>query len=174
MDAALFDIYLDKPGWLWLSFFAIVGLLLLFDLGVFHKSARTIDARESLLLSAAYILISLVFGGFVWWYLGSQPGMEFLTSYLVEKSLSLDNIFVIALIFSYFAIPEKFQHRVLFWGVLGVILLRGIMIGVGAALIAQFSWILYLFSGLLMVTGVRMIMSGQEAYEIRKIPSSAG
>ena len=169
-DAALLGHYLGKPGWLWLSFFAVVGLLLLFDLGLFHRSAHEIKVKESLLLSAFYIAMSAVFGGWVWWYLGSQAGMEFLTSYLVEKSLSLDNIFVIALIFSYFAIPAKFQHRVLFWGILGVIVLRGVMIALGAALIAEFSWVLYIFAGFLIITGVKMMMTSEKATELQKNP----
>jgi tellurite resistance protein TerC len=161
---------LGAPGWLWLSFFVLLVSLLLFDLGVLHRSARQIQATESLLLSSFYVVISLAFGGFVWWYLGSQSGMEFLTSYLVEKSLSLDNIFVIALIFSYFAIPAEYQHRVLIFGILGVIILRGIMIGVGSILVAQFSWVLYIFAIFLIVTGVRMMSSGQKEYEVGNNP----
>jgi len=161
---------MSATGWLWLSFFVTLGLLLLFDLGVLHRSAREIRARESLLLSAFYVLISLAFGGFVWLYLGSQPGMEFLTSYLVEKSLSLDNIFVIALIFSYFAIPAEYQHRVLIFGILGVVFLRGVMIGLGTVLVAQFAWVLYIFAVFLIVTGVRMMMSGQKNYEVGNNP----
>jgi tellurite resistance protein TerC len=168
LDAALLD--LGAPAWLWLSFFALLAFLLLFDLGVLHRSARQIQATESLLLSSFYVVISLAFGGFVWHYLGSQAGMEFLTAYLVEKSLSLDNIFVIALIFSYFAIPAEYQHRVLIFGILGVILLRGIMIGLGSILVSQFSWVLYIFAVFLIVTGVRMMMSGQKEYQVGNNP----
>jgi tellurite resistance protein TerC len=161
---------LNPPGWLWLTFFAILGLLLLFDLGVLHRSGRQIGATESLLLSSFYVIISLAFGGFLWWYLGSQAGMEFLTAYLVEKSLSLDNIFVIALIFSYFAIPAEYQHRVLIFGILGVIILRGVMIGLGTIIVAQFSWVLYIFAVFLILTGVRMMTSGQKDYEVGNNP----
>jgi len=97
-----------------------------------------------------------MFGAWVWWYLGAQSGMEYLTGFMIEKSLSMDNVFVIALIFSFFAIPRQFQHRVLFWGILGVIVLRAIMIGLGAALVTEFSWILYIFGAFLVFTGIKM------------------
>lgn len=139
-------------------------------LGRAASSARPIQATESLLLSSFYVVISLAFGGFVWWHLGSQAGMEFLASYLVEKSLSLDNIFVIALIFSYFAIPAEFQHRVLIFGILGVVILRGIMVGLGSVLVAQFSWVLYIFAVFLIVTGFKMMTSGQKDYDVGNNP----
>ena len=145
-----------KPVWIWLTFAAIVIVLLALDLGVLHKTDRAIGVRESLLLSAGYVGIALVFGGWLWWYLGSQSGTEYFTGYLIEKSLSMDNVFVIALIFTYLAIPREYQHRVLFWGILGVIVLRAIMIGLGAALVAQFSWMLYLFGAFLVFTGIKM------------------
>ena len=148
--------FLGKPAWIWFTFFGIVVSLLAFDLGVLHKDDHEIGVRESLLLSAGYISVALLFGSWVWWYLGAQSGMEYYTGFMIEKSLSMDNVFVIALIFSYFAIPRQYQHRVLFWGILGVILLRAIMIGLGATLVSQFSWILYLFGAFLVITGVKM------------------
>jgi len=102
--------------------------------------------RESLLLSGMYIAIALLFGGWVWWELGSQSGMEYLTGFAIEKSLAMDNVFVIAMIFGYFAIPRALKHRVLFWGILGVIVLRALMIGAGAALVSQYGWVLYIFA----------------------------
>ncbi len=154
--SALQSDFLGTPTWTWLAFIGIVVALLAFDLGVLHKEQREIEVGESLLLSAGYIAVALVFGAWVWWYMGSQSGMEYYTGFLIEKSLSMDNVFVIALIFSYFAIPRLYQHRVLFWGILGVIVLRGIMIGLGATLVSQFSWVLYLFGAFLVFTGVKM------------------
>jgi tellurite resistance protein TerC len=148
--------FLGKPAWLWLSFLGVVVTLLAFDLGVLHKDDHEIGVRESLLLSAGYIGVALAFGAYVWWYLGAQSGMDYYTGFMIEKSLSMDNVFVIALIFSFFAIPRLYQHRVLFWGILGVIVLRAIMIGLGATLVSQFSWILYLFGAFLVLTGIKM------------------
>ena len=148
--------FLGKPAWVWLSFVGIVVALLAFDLGVLHKDDHEIGVRESLLLSAGYISVALLFGAWVWWYLGAQSGMDYYTGFMIEKSLSMDNVFVIALIFSFFAIPRQYQHRVLFWGILGVIVLRAIMIALGATLVSQFSWVLYLFGAFLIFTGIKM------------------
>ena len=148
--------FLGTATWLWLAFFTIVITLLAFDLGVLHKDDHEIGVKESLLLSTGYIGIALVFGAWMWWHLGTQSGTEYFTGYLIEKSLSMDNVFVIALIFSYFAIPRLYQHRVLFWGILGVIVLRAIMFAAGAALVSQFNWILYLFGAFLVFTGIKM------------------
>jgi tellurite resistance protein TerC len=147
---------LGKAAWIWLVFAGTVAVLLALDLGVLHKDDREIGIKESLLLSAGYISIALIFGAWVWWYLGAQSGMAYYTGFMIEKSLSMDNVFVIALIFAFFAIPRQYQHRVLFWGILGVIVLRAIMIGAGAALVSRFDWILYLFGAFLVFTGIKM------------------
>lgn len=152
--------WFGKPAWMWLGFLAIIIVLLAFDLGVLHRRQREIDVRESLFLSAVYIALGLAFGGLVWWQLGQAAGIAYLTGFIVEKSLALDNVFVIALIFSFFAIPRQYQHRVLFWGILGVIVLRAIMIGIGATLVAEFGWILYLFAAFLILTGIKMLVLG--------------
>jgi tellurite resistance protein TerC len=170
ITAFLYADFLGKPAWLWLLFVAIVVALLTFDLGVLHKEDREIGASESLWLSAGYISVALAFGAWVWWYLGSQSGMEYYTGFLIEKSLSMDNVFVIALIFTYFAIPRQYQHRVLFWGILGVIVLRAIMIGLGAALVSQFSWLLYVFGLFLVLTGVKMIVIANNMPDIGNNP----
>ena len=149
-------VFLGKAVWIWLVFVGVVVTLLVLDLGVLHKHDREIGVRESLLLSAGYISIAVLFGIWVWWFMGAQSGTEYFTGFLIEKSLSMDNVFVIALIFGYFAIPRQYQHRVLFWGILGVIVLRALMIGLGAALIANFSWVLYLFGAFLVFTGIKM------------------
>jgi tellurite resistance protein TerC len=147
---------------MWLGFIGIVITLLALDLGVLHRGNKEIGVRESLPLSAGYIVLGLAFGGFVWQQLGQEAGVEYVTGFIVEKSLAMDNVFVIAMIFSFLAIPREYQHRVLFWGILGVIVLRAIMIGVGATLVAQFSWVLYIFAAFLILTGIKMLMHQQE------------
>lgn len=158
--------FLGQPAWLWLSFLVLVAALLAFDLGVLHRKQREIPVAESLLLSAGYIAMGLAYGVWIWSHLGAAPAADYFTGYLVEKSLSMDNIFVIATIFSYLAIPRAYQHRVLFWGILGVIVMRAIMIGVGAALVSQFGWVLYLFGAFLLFTGVKMLVSSSEPTDL--------
>jgi len=166
----LFADWLGTPVWMWLGFIAVVIALLVFDLGVLHRDHREIEVRESLILSSGYIGLGLAFGGWVWWQLGAEPGMNYLTGFVVEKTLALDNVFVIALIFSFFAVPRKYQHRVLFWGILGVIALRAIMIGLGAALVSQFGWVLYIFAAFLILTGIKMLWMGDKEPEIGNNP----
>lgn len=151
--------FLGKQTWLWLVFFGIVVTLLVLDLGVLHKDNHVIGVKESLWMSAGYITIALLFGGWIWWEMGAESGMNYMTGFFVEKTLALDNIFVISLIFAYFAIPQIYQHRVLFWGILGVIVLRGIMIALGTTLVHQFSWVLYIFAAFLVITGIKMLLS---------------
>ncbi|AHC49590.1 TerC family protein [Achromobacter sp. SIMBA_011] len=173
MEALLSFLQADfagTPAWSWLLFIGIVISLLVFDLGVLHKEDREIGVRESLLLSAGYISAALLFGGWVWWQMGPASGMAYYTGFLIEKSLSLDNVFVIALIFSFFAIPRQFQHRVLFWGILGVIVLRAIMIGLGAALVSNFGWLMYLFGAFLVFTGIKMWMIADQEPDIATNP----
>lgn len=149
--------WLGTPTWMWAAFMGLVVVLLAFDLGVLNRKDHEIGVRESLALSAFYIAIGLAFGGAVWWRLGGEAGLEYLTGYAIEKSLAMDNIFVFAVIFGALGVPRLYQHRVLFWGVLGVIVLRALMIGGGAALVSQYEWVLYLFAGFLIATGARML-----------------
>ena len=149
--------FLGQAVWLWLVFVTVVVALLAFDLGVLHKDDHAIGIGESLRLSAGYIGVAVLFGCWLWWQLGAERGIEYFTGFVIEKSLSMDNVFVIAMIFSFFAIPRQYQHRVLFWGILGVIVLRALMIGLGAALVTQFSWVLYVFGAFLVATGVKML-----------------
>jgi tellurite resistance protein TerC len=158
--------FLNKPLWMWFSFIGLILFLLVLDLGVFHRQDHEIEVKESLLMSSFYIGIGLLFGGWVWWSLGSVKGVEYLTGFVVEKTLAMDNIFVIAMIFAYFQIPRVYQHRVLFWGILGVILLRGIMIGFGAALVHEFEWILYIFAAFLVITGIKMLFMAEKETDI--------
>lgn len=166
----LTSLFLGQPLWMWLGFLGLVVALLAFDLGVLHRDGHEIEVRESLLLSGFYIALGLAFGGFVWWQLGAQSGVEYLTGFVVEKSLAMDNVFVIAMIFGYLAIPRHLQHRVLFWGILGVIVLRAIMIGFGATLVSEFGWVLYIFATFLIFTGVRMLMAGHEETDLSRSP----
>jgi len=149
--------FLGQAVWLWLVFVTVVVALLAFDLGVLHKDDHAIGIGESLRLSAGYIGVAVLFGCWLWWQLGAERGIEYFTGFVIEKSLSMDNVFVIAMIFSFFATPRQYQHRVLFWGILGVIVLRALMIGLGAALVTQFSWVLYVFGAFLVATGVKML-----------------
>ncbi len=161
---------MDKPLWMWAGFIGIVMALLAFDLGILHRKTHEVSIRESLWMSAFYIAIALAFGGWVWWSLGDQAGKEYLTGFIVEKTLALDNVFVISLIFTYFAIPPLYQHRVLFWGILGVIVLRGIMIALGATLVSQYSWVLYVFAVFLIFTGIKMLFVGDKHPDIGNNP----
>ncbi len=162
--------FLGKAIWIWLVFVGVVVTLLALDLGVLHKDDHEIGVRESLFLSAGYIGMAVIFGAWVWWFLGAQSGTEYFTGFLIEKSLSMDNVFVIALIFSYLMIPRQYQHRVLFWGILGVIVLRAIMIGLGATLVSQFSWILYVFGAFLVFTGIKMWIVADHMPDIANNP----
>jgi tellurite resistance protein TerC len=163
LHEVLFQDFLGTPVWFWASFIGIVIALLAFDLGVLNKKDHEIGVAESLKLSAFYITVAVLFGIWVWFERGADSGMMYFTGFVIEKTLAMDNIFVIAMIFSFMAIPRLYQHRVLFWGIIGVIILRGIMIGVGAALVAEFSWILYVFAVFLVITGIKMlVVSGDE------------
>ena len=166
----LFVDWLGTPLWLWLSFLGIVAMMLAIDLGVVHRKSKEIGVKESLLTSAVYILLGVAFGGWIWWHMGATAGINYLTGFVVEKSLAMDNVFVIAMIFTYFSVPRIYQHRVLFWGILGVIVLRAIMIGVGAALVERFSWVLYIFAAFLILTGVKMWLSADKEYDVAANP----
>ena len=163
--------------WMWIGFIAFVLLMLALDLGVFHRKAHVITVKEAVAWSAVWIALGLAFAVFVYfsydgqWFglgaaadpvdglpnVGSTAAEKYLTGYVVEKSLSVDNIFVIAMIFTFFAVPQLYQHRVLFWGILGALVLRGVMIALGATLIAEFHWVLYLFAAFLILTAIKML-----------------
>ena len=169
MELLMVDM-MGKPVWMWALFVALVLVLLVIDLGLFHKKSREIGIRESLLLSAFYISLGLAFGGWIWFQSGEKAGLEYLTGFIIEKSLAMDNVFVIAMIFSYFAIPKQYQHRVLLYGILGVIILRGIMIAAGAAVVQNFGWVLYVFAAFLIFTGIKMLMSADSHYDVANNP----
>jgi tellurite resistance protein TerC len=142
---------------LWVAFNAGVALLLLLDLGVFHRRAHTVAVREAALESGAWVALSVAFGLWIFFSHGRGPGLEFFTGYVIEKSLSVDNVFIFLLIFQYFRVDSRYQHRLLFWGVLGALVMRGVMIGLGTVLIARFEWILYVFGAFLLYAGIKLL-----------------
>ena len=156
--------------WLWVGFNVFVLAMLALDLGVFHRKAHVVSLKESFTWTGIWVALALVFNAGIWHYYGSQKALEFFTGYLIEKSLSVDNVFVFALLFSYFAVPPLFQHKVLFWGILGALIMRAIMIVLGAALITKFSWIIYIFGGFLILTGIKMIVKREEEIHPERNP----
>ncbi|WP_333806052.1 TerC family protein [Phenylobacterium sp.] len=183
LETLFFAEFLGKAAWIWYAFILAVVSLLAFDLGVVNKTGREIGVRESLTMSAFYIGIGLAFAGIIWLlYNNSSPGVSidpqllevtgaerawtalqlYLTGFAIEKTLAMDNVFVISMVFTYLAIPRIYQHRVLFWGIIGVIVLRALMIGLGAALVSQFAWVLYIFAVFLIGTGIMMFLKGDE------------
>jgi tellurite resistance protein TerC len=151
--------------WLWIGFNLFVLAMLALDLLVFHREAHEIRLKEAAAWSVLWVFVGLAFNGSLLFLMGREAALEFLTGYLIEKALSVDNIFVFALIFSYFGVPPRFQHRVLFWGILGALAMRGAMISAGAYLIQQFHWIIYVFGAFLVFTGVRMATQDENAIE---------
>ena len=150
---------------LWAGFLAFVAAMLALDLGVFHRKAHAISLREAAVWSAVWIGLAGVFAAGVFWFGGPRLGMEFTTGYLIEKALSIDNIFVMVILFGAFAVPAHQQHRVLFWGIIGALVMRAIFIFAGTALIARFHWTVYVFGAFLVITGIRMLRStGQQAH----------
>ena len=162
--------WLGTPVWFWGAFLAIVVVLTAFDLGFLHKEDRELGIAESLKLSVFYITVALLFGVWVWFERGETAGMQYFTGFFIEKALSIDNVFVISLIFTYFAIPAKYQHRALLWGIIAVIILRGLMIAGGAALLAEAYWVLYLFAAFLVFTGIKMFFAGDEPMDVGSNP----
>ena len=178
MDFLFLD-WLGTPVWFWLTFLGLVVALTAFDLGVLHKEDKEMGIGESLKLSAFYISIALAFGIFVYFEKTASYGaavgldltMKYYTGFFIEKALSIDNIFVIGLIFTTFAIPPKYQYRALLWGIIGVIVLRGIMIALGAALVEQFYWVLYIFALFLIATGVKMLFASDKPMDVAGNPA---
>jgi tellurite resistance protein TerC len=145
-------------AWHWAAFIFCVLIFLALDLGVFHRKAHVVRFREALLWTSIWFCLAMLFAVWLRSARGQKEGLQFVTGYLIELSLSIDNVFVIALIFSFFRVPSEYQHRVLFWGILGALIMRGLMIGIGVALIARFSWILYVFGALLLFSGIKMML----------------
>ena len=144
--------------WPWLLFTVFVLGMLALDLGIFHRQAHVVTKKEAALWSLVWVLLALVFNAGIYYVSGPERALEFLTGYVIEYSLSVDNIFVFIVIFSYFAVPEAYRHRVLFWGIVGALIMRGIFIALGAALLHRFHWIIYIFGAFLVITGIKMLL----------------
>jgi tellurite resistance protein TerC len=157
----------EHPGWLWPAFLVFVVVLLLLDLFVFHRDAHDISMREAGWSSAAWVGLGVAFTGVVWWVLGGDAAVQYITGYVIEKSLSVDNVFVWAVIFGFFAVPNKYQHRVLFWGIFGALVLRAIFIFAGVALLERLSWLLFVFGGFLLFTAWRVARETEEVHPER-------
>lgn len=143
---------------LWIGFNLFILLMLALDLGVFNKKSHTISVKEALIWSGVWIILALLFNIFIYFDLGKEKALEWFTGYLLERSLSIDNIFVFVLLFAYFKVPGKYQHKVLFWGVLGALILRAILIGLGVVLVTKFAWVIYIFGAFLVFTGFKMAL----------------
>jgi tellurite resistance protein TerC len=161
---------MDSTTGLWLGFSLFILLMMSLDLGLFNRKAHHITYREASIWSGVWISLACVFAAIVFWYQGPDRGFEFVFGYIIELSLSVDNLFVFLLIFSYFKVPARFQHRVLFWGVMGALVMRLTMIFIGAALINRFHWIIYLFGGFLVYTGIRMFVQKETELEPEENP----
>ena len=159
---------MEITPWHWAGFIACVLFFLSLDLGVFHREARVVHIKEASLWTALWVSLSLMFAVGLRFARGSEESLEFITGYLIELSLSMDNVFVIALIFAYFRVPAQYQHRVLFWGILGALIMRGVMIAAGAALVSRFMWTLYIFGAFLLITGVKMLFTSEEGVHPEK------
>ncbi len=154
----------------WIGFIIIILILLIIDLGVFNRKSHVISYKEALIWTAVWIILALIFNLFVYMFYGKDKAIEFFTGYLIEKSLSVDNIFVFVLLFTYFNVNKKYHHRVLFWGILGAIIFRGILIFIGTALIYKFHWIIYIFGGFLVISGIKMGFQKDNKLEPEKNP----
>ena len=152
----------------WIGFLLLVAALLAIDLGIFHREAHVASRREALTWSAVWIGLALIFNAGVFWFMGRQAGVEWFTGYLVEKSLAVDNVFIFLLIFSSFAVPPMYQHRVLFWGIVGAIVMRAILIAFAGVLLGSFHWIIYLFGAFLIFTGYRFLRGGHESPSLER------
>ena len=161
---------IEITPWHWAAFLAVIVLFLALDLGVFHKKAHVVRFKEAMGWTALWFSLAMVFAGGLVPARGKEEALEFLTGYLIELSLSMDNVFVIALIFGYFRVPAEYQHRVLFWGILGALVMRGVMIGAGAALVERFHWTLYFFGAFLVYSGIKMMFVDDQGVHPEKNP----
>lgn len=161
---------MNAEPWMWVAFVGLVLALLALDLFVFHREAHEVSFREATKFSIFWIVLGLAFGGLIFLWKGSQAGGEYLAGYLLEKSLAVDNIFVFAVLFTYFAVPAKYQHRVLFWGIVGALVFRAAFIAGGAALLEAFHWTMYVFGAFLVVTGVRLALHRDEEVHPERNP----
>lgn len=157
-------------SWVWIGFIGFVILMLALDLGVFHRKSHEIKIKEALIWSAVWITLALIFNYGIYVFMGKEKAVEFLTGYVIEKSLSVDNLFVFIMLFGYFKVDTKYQHKILFWGIFGALIMRAIFIFAGVALINKFHWLIYVFGAFLIFTGVKMIFHNDEKIEPEKNP----
>jgi tellurite resistance protein TerC len=156
--------------WLWVGFIAFVLAMLALDLGVFHRKAHAVRPKEAGIWVAVWVSLAFLFALGLYVYRDANTALTFLTGYIIEESLSVDNIFVMVLIFNYFSVPSEFQHRVLFWGILGALIMRGLFIAIGALLVSRFEWVLYVFGAMLVITGIRMAFKSDEEFDAEQNP----
>jgi tellurite resistance protein TerC len=156
----VFALASHMPAWAWVLFFAFITLMLALDLGVFQRNAHEVKMKEALAWCAVWATLAVAFGGLVWWWRGAEEGQQYLAAYLVELCLSVDNVFVFIVIFTFFGVQSQYQHRVLFWGIIGAVLMRAVFILVGVGIIARFHWVLYVFGAFLVYTGVKLALPG--------------
>jgi len=161
---------LANKYFIWGGFNILVLAMLALDLGIFHRKDHKISVKEGLVWSIIWIIVALIFNVIVYFWQGEAKALQFFTGYLIERSLSIDNIFVFLLIFTYFGVPDKFQYKVLFWGIIGALVMRGLFIGIGALLIARFHWVIYIFGAFLVYTGIKMGVAGDTKIEPEKNP----
>jgi len=159
---------MDTSPWFFVGFTAFVLAMLALDLGVFHRKAHVVKPKEAAMWVAIWAGLAFAFGCILYIWHGAEPALLFATGYLIEQSLSVDNLFVIVMIFSYFSVPDKYQHRVLFWGILGALVMRGMFIAVGSILISRFAWVMYIFGAFLIFTGIRMAFEHDEEFDAEK------
>ncbi len=168
LDTFLESILVTDQIYLWTGFNIFVLVMLALDLGVFHRKAHVIGIREALAWSIAWVLLALAFNGGIYYWWGSQRALEFLTGYMIERFLSIDNIFVFLLIFSYFGVPSRYEHKILFWGILGALIMRAVFIFAGIALIEKFHWIIYVFAGFLILAGIKTAFKAPGEIDLEK------
>lgn len=164
------QICMDVNVYFWLGFNALIFIMLALDLGIFNRRAHKVPVKEALIWSGVWITLALLFDIFIFFEFGKTKALEFLTGYVIEYSLSVDNIFVFILIFTYFGVPDKYQHKVLFWGIIGALVMRGIFIFAGVALIKRFHWIIIIFGGFLVYTGIKMLFQKETQVDPEKNP----
>lgn len=161
------------PLWAWGAFFLFITAMLALDLGVFQRDSHVVSMKEALGWCAVWGMLAMAFGGLVWWWRGAELGQQFIAGYLIELCLSVDNVFVFILVFAYFKVDPKYQHRVLFWGIIGAVVMRALFILVGVSIIARFHWILYLFGAFLVFTGIKMALAGDDEADVHPEKNAA-
>ncbi|HEX2854589.1 MAG TPA: TerC family protein [Opitutaceae bacterium] len=157
---AIFAIVDQLPLWAWAAFFVFIAAMLALDLGILQKNAHAVKMKEAIAWCVVWVTLAMAFGGVIWWWRGAELGQQFLAAYLIELCLSVDNVFVFILVFAYFKVAPQYQHRVLFWGIIGAVVMRAAFILVGVSVIARFHWVLYLFGAFLLYTGIKMALPG--------------